>query len=576
MSRNLYLKHYRLSGEGDVRPPPVAENGSSSTFRATDTRSDAPVLLTLIPAGAIPEDDREKFETNARNIVQFDHVHMARTVDFGQQDDEYAFVSEFPSGETTKAWVSEHGLMPPEAVLRIALQVVSAIGAAIFHQIVHAGIRPGNIIINPGQIAEGGWPSIKLVNLAAGGVGVTGSGSPDAMNFASPEQIKDGASDFRSEIYSLGATMCFLLTGVFNSAEPRSSQTRRFARPLGKLIQPMLRQDPNDRPQDLEVLAEKLRTCLESVERRQRIARRFGIPVLAVRSNPGRVKALKLRPRQILAPIGDSPAMVDGANEPEIEADIPVRRRWSPAFAIAAALLLGLGIIGAAVIPARHLFFAQSGRDKKGEIGVPIGVLQPASVWEGKPLVMNKERIAATSSTSPAAAATPAASVAPALAQGEPPEPASPAQGPQSVWEKAGDRPLSERIVSKDGITSASRAETPNDDKSNESARDSQGNASDRIASSADDRNRTDLQKPAGSSEKARPRVRPGSPVASDKVSRPMTGRGSVARIAADGSVILRLPNGEIAVLPPPKDEYPVRRYRRRQQRPDYPYDPRD
>ncbi|HZS17200.1 MAG TPA: hypothetical protein VFA51_04635, partial [Candidatus Udaeobacter sp.] len=106
MSRNLYLKRYRLGGEGEAVPPPVAENGAASTFKATDTRSGAPVLLTLIPVGAIPEEDREKFEAGAHKIVQFDHVHVARTVDFGKEDDEYAFVSEFPRGETAKDWVS--------------------------------------------------------------------------------------------------------------------------------------------------------------------------------------------------------------------------------------------------------------------------------------------------------------------------------------------------------------------------------------------------------------------------------------------------------------------------------------
>jgi hypothetical protein len=563
MSRNLYLKHYRLREEGAVLPPPIVETGPATTFKAADIRTGAPVLLTLIPAGSIPDEQRKKFESNARSIVQFDHAHVARTVDFGQEGDEYAFVSEYPRGETTEQWVAQSGRMPPEAVLRIAIQIVSVIGAAAFQEIIHGGIRPSNIVITPGQIAEGGWPSIKLVNFATSGLGIANFAPSDSANFASPEQLKDGAPDVRSEIYSLGATMCFLLTGAFYSAEPRSLQTRRFARPLRKVIEPMLRQDSSERPQDPVALAQDLRACLLAVERRQVFARRLGIAFPAVHSRSVVVKPARPLPKQILAPMGGE---ISRVNDP-VEPSIPVGGRWSPAFGIVAALLLGLGIIGAAVIPARHLFFAHENNDKSGEIGVPIGVSQPAPVWDGKPLVMNKDRIstapgsqgsvAPSVSSSPSVAAeqpAPAASSSPAVARVDPGEPPSPAAGPQSVWEKAGYRPLNERIVGKDGIASANNAEVPNEDKKTEPAQESQSDAGSRIASNTND----------DRSETTRPRSRPGSPVTGRKTSRTMTGRGSVARIAADGSVILRLPNGEIAVLPPPRDAYPVRRYRPR------------
>ncbi len=515
--------------------------------------------------------------------MQFDHAHIARTVDFGKEGDEYAFVSEYPRGETTEQWVGQNGRMPPEAVLRIALQVVSAIGAAAYHQIFHADIRPVNLVITPGQTAEGGWPSVKLTNLATGGIGASVLATANSSQFASPEQMKDGTVDLRSEIYSLGATMCFLLTGAFYSAEPRSLQTRRFARPLRKLIQPMLRQNPNERPQDPVVLTETLRSCLEAVERRQLLAGRVGIPFLAVQSRPAKIKPPKRLPKQILAPIGGEISRADVPEEEE--PDLPVGRRWSPAFAIAAAVLLGLGIIGAAIVPARHLFFAHENKDKSGDIGVPIGVSQPAPVWDGKPLVMNKNRIpsAATAQASAApsvpaasnsvaaeqpAAAVPASSpTPPTVAQVGDGEPSAPAAGPQSVWEKAGNRPLSERMVSKDGVASASSAETPDDNNKVESSQESKAGAENRIVSRANDQNDSDAAEPrkqADNSENVRPRLRPGVPVTTvRRPSRSMTGRGSVARIASDGSVILRLPNGEIAVLPPPRDEYPVRRYHR-------------
>src|SRR5207302_8168459 len=140
---------------------------------------------------------------------------------------------------------------------------------------------PANLVIVTGRTAEGGWPFVKLIHFALSGLkSAPRHAEPDvsASEFASPEQLLQGKVDFRSEIYSLGATMCFLLTGVFYSAQPRSPQTKRFARPFRKLIVKTLADDPNDRPQDPVLFAQELRACLAKVERRQALLQKLGMP----------------------------------------------------------------------------------------------------------------------------------------------------------------------------------------------------------------------------------------------------------------------------------------------------------
>ncbi len=577
MHSSVYLKHYRLAPETLGSIATSAGLPLEGTFRATDTG--APVSLTLIPVAKISKEVQEDFERRARALTQFDHVHIARTVDFGREGDVYAFVSEHPRGETTEAWVAQYGRMPPESVLRIGLQVVSAIGAAAFDQIFHRSVNPSNLVIVPGQTAEGGWPAIKLVNLVPDGL-MSGEGASAGLaQFASPEQLRDGTVDFRSEVYSLGATMAFLLTGAVYSAEPKSLQTRRFARPLRKLLQPMLRQNPEKRLRDPVAMTEALRNCLQTIEHRQLFARRFGFPFLAVRT-PGapepRVRPAR-RPRTVLAHMGEAGLASAEPVEPPLEpADLPPSafRRWSGRAAAVVAILLGAAFFAAALMPGRALALLE-GR----HVAKQVGVAEPAPVWEGKPLVLNKDRIPAasasnstadapsspdksaavqpaTSSDSAAVAASNSASSAsaPESKESNNAEPASPAEGPQSLWEKAGGPPLTSRIASRDAVSAQSAGETPPDTRKPSDA----AASAPETAQSASGDAETPHSKRVTQNSDSNARLHPGNSINNNRRI-VKTGR-AMARMASDGSVILRLPDGTIAVIPPSNVDYEPRR----------------
>ena len=374
-----FFEHYRISNEYDGSAIELARTGSAFTYKATDLRSGAPVALTLLPMASVDTAVRERFEEQARASEQLDHINIARIFAFGIVDDQFVFVSEYPQGETVESWIAAHGPMPPDAVLRIALQVVSALSAGSFYGLTHPAIQPSNLMIVAGKTAEGGWPYVKLMNFGLAGLKLApAEPGENAMvsEFASPEQLQEGTTDFRSEIYSLGATMCFILTGAFYSAEPRSLQTRRFARPLRNLIAPMLRQNPDERPQDPVLVAQALRSCLQRVERRQALAQRFGIPFVAVKA-----RQAKRRPEPMPVPLV-GPDVVSGP----VPIEAPLSRNVSPmAFgsrdrprffwrAVAVtALLLVFATAAAFLLPAPVGMILHRNRDRDA-IGVPVGV----------------------------------------------------------------------------------------------------------------------------------------------------------------------------------------------------------
>jgi serine/threonine protein kinase len=139
---------------------------------------------------------------------------------------------------------------------------------------------------------------VKLLNFGLAGLELH-SGSAEARElaptispqFASPEQLLNREIDFRSEMYSLGATLCFLLTGAAPLAVSgmkarlrirRLPELRRAPKALHNLLVHLLREDPENRPQDPVALEQEMRECLTKIERRQAIGRKLGIPLAAV------------------------------------------------------------------------------------------------------------------------------------------------------------------------------------------------------------------------------------------------------------------------------------------------------
>jgi serine/threonine protein kinase len=358
-----FFEHYRICTNLDGSPNEVSRIGAAINYKATDTRSGEAVGLQLIPLLAIAQPERERLEEHARLVQKLDHVNIAKLFAAGVEHDYFALVAEHLEGETADAWIVAHGAMTADAVLHIALQVVRAIGAAAFHGLTHRAVQPSNLMIVPGQSPDGGWPFVKLLNFGLAGLELhspSGEGQElapaVAPEFSSPEQLLNHEIDFRSQMYSLGATMCLLLTGAVPlmpaatnvDLSSRFPQLRRFPKSLRNLLAHMLRQRPEDRPHDPVVFEKDIRKCLTQIEHRQAIKRKLGIP-LAV--------AMPKKTREPLSPFGQI---------------------WRGVVAVAA-LILAATAVGAFFFPNQIPLWRRS-----GQIGVPIGVPEKTAATVAK------------------------------------------------------------------------------------------------------------------------------------------------------------------------------------------------
>src|SRR4051812_22003597 len=388
MDSTTYLNRYQLSIGEDGKPIAVHRGPSGVTYRGEEIETDRAVAVKLMPTYAFEAAELQQLESEARAAQKVDHPKIARLYDFGFSGGDVVFVTELLDGTTLECWVAEHGPLPAAAVLRIAIQVVSGLAAAAFHSVVHRALQPANLMIVPGQTPDGEWPYVKVLNF--GGVPPTlsnsaisfGQGGPSPQ-FAAPEQLEGKPADFRSELYSLGCTMWFLLTGVMPTpgAVDKGGAVPKAMRPL---LAQLVALDPMQRPQDPVGLQQQLNDCLAVVERRAGIAAKFGVAATP------------------------APTVVVGApnvNGPELTpADDRSRRALLKPLGLAAAVLLLVGI-GALALP-RVLRSRQT-------VGVPVGVpdASPAAVATSNRAASS---VAPQPSTSQSNAATAVANSSPA------------------------------------------------------------------------------------------------------------------------------------------------------------------
>jgi serine/threonine protein kinase/Tfp pilus assembly protein PilF len=268
------------------------------TYRATDRVLHRTVALKVIEAIAAAGNSlavRERFLREARAAAALKHPNVAGIFQFGASPDidRCYYAMELVDGETLEALVRRDGPLKVELTLEIALQVTRALVGAAAQGLIHRDLKPGNIMLTRAGAATAEI-EVKVIDFglakatnAVAETDLTHGGFVGTPSFASPEQFVSGPADARSDIYSLGVTLWYVLTGQVpfpgKTIEEIRDRQQHSDLPIEKLLErkipaaviALLRSclaiDPTQRPASARELLAALESC------RAKLARRGGI-----------------------------------------------------------------------------------------------------------------------------------------------------------------------------------------------------------------------------------------------------------------------------------------------------------
>jgi serine/threonine protein kinase len=193
---------------------PVAKGGMGEVYEATQLRLGRSVALKILNRNlAMDEQFLQRFEREAKAAAALNHPNVVHVYDFAKEDGQAYLVMEFIEGQDLAKIVSQAGKMPLKDGLKIVTDVASALQEAHSKGIIHRDIKPANILLtSKGVVKVSDLGLARRLDddsdLTATGAGI---GTP---HFMSPEQARDAHHvDHRADIYSLGITLLYLLTG---------------------------------------------------------------------------------------------------------------------------------------------------------------------------------------------------------------------------------------------------------------------------------------------------------------------------------------------------------------------------
>jgi uncharacterized RDD family membrane protein YckC len=254
----------------------LGQGGMGEVYEAEQIEHGRRVALKVLSQRLIDRHDRARFLREGQLAASINHPHSVYI--FGSEEiaGTPVIAMELLAGGTLKDRVREQGPLPPAEAVDAIRQVIAGLDAAQAGGILHRDVKPANCFTDRDGTVKVGDFGLSISTMARDVTDLTTSGTfQGTPAFAAPEQLKGDPLDLRADIYAVGATLYYLLTGQppFDDTDlmalvtriateaPRSPRALqpRVPRGLATIVLRCLAKDRESRPATYAALDEALR-----------------------------------------------------------------------------------------------------------------------------------------------------------------------------------------------------------------------------------------------------------------------------------------------------------------------------
>src|SRR5260370_371333 len=208
------ISHYRVQEL-------IASGGMGLVYRAVDVYLNRSVALKILPDASPDRISLERFQNEARTLSRLDHPNICTVYEFGEHLGRPFMAMQLLDGETVRDRIARQGPVDVQELIRVAIDIANGLGAAHRQGIIHQDIKPGNLFLTrsgQAKVLDFGIATLAAHRNSAGS-GSQQDAAPDAGSvpgtaaYMSPEQIRGGNIDPRTDVFSLGLVLYEMATG---------------------------------------------------------------------------------------------------------------------------------------------------------------------------------------------------------------------------------------------------------------------------------------------------------------------------------------------------------------------------